>query len=708
MARGQRTFEIGVDIGGTFTDCVVVCSDGTYVIGKVSSTPADLSEGFFGSIRAASEQLSITEDELLGATTRLVHGTTAAINALVTGRGARVALLTTRGHADAIKIMSGMGRVQGASIEEWLDYSASDRPEPFIPSDRVFEVTERVDFAGNVVVPLNEGEVMAAVREFPAAGVEAVAICFLWSLANDDHEQRVREIVHQMQPNLFVSCSHEVAPRIGEYPRTMATAMNSYVGPLMAAYVDRIVQGARQRGYRGEVLFGRSEGGLVPAAETRSFPVGTLQSGPVGGVVGSRKAGADLGQRNIIVSDMGGTTLDASVIVNGQMGFRDEAVVERHLLHLRTVDVESIGAGGGSIAWIDEASGTLRVGPHSAGADPGPICYGRGGANVTVTDADLVLGILSGDRPLAGGLKLDVDAAHLAVGSLGARLGLSPLECAAGIVRIVDSRTEDLLRRLTIQRGHDPRDMVLWAYGGASGAHAGLYGRDLGVAAVLFPLSDMASVWSAYGLTLGDQVRTFEVPLFLRSPFDVAALAEGYRQLDDQVQDYVATYGLGDKPLTILRKADMKYALQVFEVEATGPIEGEVDQRWTDALVDDFERSYADRFGPGTGFAEAGMTVTAIRVRLSVSSQAHRLDWTSDGAATFAAPLGERSVYWDELGASAATPVYAGTELAVGQVVDGPAICEYPDTTIVARPGQWLQIDERRNVLLNFTREVRR
>ncbi|MHB1930630.1 MAG: hydantoinase/oxoprolinase family protein [Acidimicrobiales bacterium] len=705
MSRQKRSFEIGVDIGGTFTDCVIVCSDGSGVIGKVSSTPGDLSEGFFGSIRAAAGQLSITEDELLRDTRRLVHGTTAAINALVTGRGSRVAFLTTRGHADAIKIMSGMGRVRGASIEETLDYSASDRPDPFLPSDQVFEVTERVDFAGNVVVPFDEADVRSAVATFPAAGIEAVAISFLWSLANPAHEQRAREIVREAAPGLFVSCSHEVAPRIGEYPRAVATAMNSYVGPLMAAYIDRIVEGARQRGYRGEVLFGRSEGGLVPADETRSFPVGTLQSGPVGGVVGCLKAGADLGQWNIIVSDMGGTTLDASVIVNGEMAFGDEAVVERHLLHLRTVDVESIGAGGGSIAWIDQASGTLRVGPHSAGANPGPICYGRGGTEVTVTDADLVLGILSSDRPLAGGLKLDVDAARSAVEALGARLGLGALECAAGIVSIVDSRTEDLLRRLTIQRGHDPRDLVLWAYGGASGAHAGLYGRDLGVAAVLFPLSDMASVWSAYGLTLGDQVRTFEMPLFQRSPLDGSALAAGYQQLDRQVRGYVEAFGLSGVPLSVQRMADMKYALQVFEVEATGPDSGEVDQAWTDALVADFERSYAERFGPGTGFAEAGMTVTAIRMRLTVPSQGNRLDRAA-GTGTAgrpAEPQGERPVYWQELGASAGTPVYAGPELMAGQVLEGPAICEYPDTTIVARPGQRLRIDEHRNVLLEFS-----
>ena len=289
----------------------------------------------------------------------------------------------------------------------------------------------------------------------------------------------------------------------------------------MRAYIDRIADGARLRGYRGPLLMAQCDGGLLPADAARELPVGTLQSGPVGGIAGAAKASPAVDDPDVIVADMGGTTFDVGAFSGGVLRRRNESIIERHLTHLRKVDIESVGAGGGSIAWLDRESGVLRVGPHSAGADPGPICYGRGGTEVTVTDADLVLGVLNPERPLAGGLRLDVDAARKAIAALGEQVGLDTLRCAAGIVEIVDRRMEDLLRRVTIQAGRDPRRFSLWAYGGASAAHVGLFARGLGVRRVLIPLGETASVWSACGCALLDQQRRYETSTFLKTPFDL-------------------------------------------------------------------------------------------------------------------------------------------------------------------------------------------
>ena len=290
-----------------------------------------------------------------------------------------------------------------------------------MPREQVFEITERIDSGGDVVVGLCEADVEAALDRFAERGIEAVAIAYLWSFANPAHEIRTREIVQRRFPELYVSCGFEVAPRISSYPRTTATVMNAQIGPLMRAYIDRIAEGARRRGYRGPLLLAQCDGGLLPAEAAREFPIGTLQSGPVGGIAGAAKASASLDDEDVIVADMGGTTFDVGAFSGGVLRRRNESVVERHLTHLRKVEIESVGAGGGSVAWLDRESGALRVGPQSAGADPGPICYGRGGTQVTVTDADLVLGVLNAERPLAGGLRLDLEAARKAVAELGRR-----------------------------------------------------------------------------------------------------------------------------------------------------------------------------------------------------------------------------------------------------------------------------------------------
>lgn len=699
-ADGGRGHSIGVDIGGTFTDCVVLTADGRHAIGKVPTTPGDLSVGFFGAVADAGAACGLELDELLAATGRLAHGTTAGINALVTRAGAEVGLLATAGHGDALRIMDNSGRVTGASLEELLDYSISGLPERFVTPRRTLEVTERLDYAGAVVTPLDEDDVRRAVRELVDQGVEAIAVALLWSHVNPDHERRVRAIVEAEAPDVFVTCSHEVAPRMGEYPRTATTVMNAYIGPLMGRYLDTLVARARDLGYEREMLFATCEGGLTDLETVKRYPLLTAQSGPVGGALACAAAGKAMGFDNVIATDMGGTSLDASLVEQGDVQLTDETVIERHQVYLRKVAVESIGTGGGSIAWYDEGKGTLRVGPRSAGAQPGPVCYGRGGVEPTVTDADLVLGLLSEDAPLASGLRLDRGAAEQALARLGERVGLDAVRTAAGIVQIADSQMEDLLRRMTLQQGRDPREFSVWAFGGAAGLHGALYSTGLGVREVVVPLAGLASVWSAYGVASAEISRTFQRPLHLPTPLDRAAVRGAFAALEDQAEDYRRAVGLDPARVRLRRTVEMKYAMQWYSVEVDLGFDP-LDDGAVDAVVERFERTYERRYGPGSGYREGGMVLTAARVQLSSPSELGRpREHRGGDAGEPAVPRTSRPVFWLERDAYVETPVYAGETLATGATLAGPAVVEYPETTVAVRPGQALRLDAYGNLVM--------
>lgn len=681
---------VGVDIGGTFTDCAVIDEQGVTTAGKVPSTPGDFSEGFFAAIQDAAGRLGLGLDDLLAGTRRLAHGTTVGINALVTRSGCRVGLLATRGHADALWIRDNTGRTTGATVDQILDYSASETPHDFVSRDLVREVVERIDFSGEVVVAIDRDQVRQAVRELRDAGAEAIAISLLWSFANSEHERLVEEIVRDEAPELYVSASYAVAPRIGEYPRTATTVFNAYIGPLMRSYVDRIADRGTDLGYERPVFFATCSGGLVHADVVRGIPLLTAKSGPVAGVVATTLLGAQAGTPDVIATDMGGTTLDVCVVVGGEPAAAESAVIERHEAHLRVVDVESIGAGGGSIGWFDAETGWIRVGPQSAGSVPGPACYGRGGDRPTVTDADLILGILSPDALLGGDLKLDRAAAEAAVGGLAEQAGLGLMDTAAGIVEIVDAQMEDLVRRMTIQQGSDPREFELFGFGGGAAAHASLYGRGLGVSRLVIPLADLASVWSAVGVAASDLVRVYERPVYLGAPFDHAVVAREVAALEEVAREDAKRFAPNPADVRIRRSADLRYGLQVFEVESPVP-DGMLDSdQAMEEVVRGFERSYARRYGEGSGYADAGVIMTALRVEARVPADHPELRIAARErlGGIGEARTGERDVYWWEGREHAVTPVFDGSSMPIAASVAGPAIIEYPDTTAVVRPGQ--------------------
>jgi N-methylhydantoinase A len=688
-------WSIGVDIGGTFTDCAVVAPDGAVYTGKAPTTPDDRSRGFFDAIAVAAEAAGLTLEALLAQTARIVHGTTTGTNAIVARHGARLGLVTTAGHGDVMFLMRGSGRTSGLPPDELLDVPSTSKPLPLVTRDVIFEVVERVDVDGDVVVPLDEAAVRAAARALLARGVEAVCVSFLWSIKNPAHERRARELIEAEAPGLFVSCASDLVGRLGEYERTTAGLMNAYIGPLMLRYVSAIEDGARSRGYARRVLFAQCAGGAITGDEARAAPIRTVQSGPVAGIVSSVHWAGQTGQRNLIAADMGGTTFDVSVIRDGLPLERDLSVFQRYELALPMLDVESIGAGGGSIAWID-ASGRLNVGPQSAGADPGPAAYGRG-EQATVTDADIALGVLDPERFLGGRMRLDAARARAAVARVGERVGLDPYEAAAGIVRIVDARMADLIRRMSVLRGFDPREFTLLAFGGGGPVHCAAVAQEAGMRSMIVPLPRLAAVWSAFGASASDVTHVYQQSLLLELPVATARLLAPFAALEARAREQLAAEGFALSQTSLRRTVRMKYAMQVHDVEVAVP-----DAAGEDAgerLVRDFERQYERLYGEGSGYREGGIQVTSYQVRAVGATTKPG----QGGAARGRPPVeAERRVYWHELGRFEATRVLRGSgEMAIGAVT-GPVLVELPDTVVVVRPGQTLRQDAQGNLLLDI------
>jgi N-methylhydantoinase A len=689
------SYSVGVDIGGTFTDCAVIGPDGSIRTGKVPTRPTDRARSFFEAIEEAASRFGLSLDELLARADRVVHGTTAGTNALITREGAKVGVVTTAGHGDAIAVMKGAGRLAGLDGDALLDMPHTDKPRQLVGRPMVAEVTERVDFEGDVIVGLDEDSAAQALARLAEGGAEALTVSLLWSPRNGAHEQRVAQLARERHPELFVTAASEISTHVGEYERTMTGVINSFIGPLMSDYVEAIEAGARERGYRGRIMYAQCAGGTITAQEAQQAPVRTVHSGPVMGTLGSAFLGARMGERDIIVTDMGGTSFDVSVIRGGAPDLREHSVLERFEIALPMVYVDSIGAGGGSIAWLDD-SGNLQVGPRSAGADPGPACYGRGGTEPTVTDADVVLGIVDPENFLHGAATLDLEAARRAIAAIGEPLGLSVHEAAAGINRIVDSNMADLLRRMSVLRGLDPREFTGFAYGGMGPVHAAAVARDVGMRRLVIPLPHVAPVWSAFGATVADVVHVYQRPQRLALPADPAAVAAPFGDLEATGREVLRAEGFAEDRIELRRSLRMKYAAQVFDVEVPlepgAPLEAEV-------ITAAFVAVYEALHGEGSGLPEGGIAITSFIVRARGLTDPPTLT-TPPGAD--APEWGSRRVWWYEEGAFVDTPVLRLTEGGVPDVLEGPLLVELPDTVIVVRPGQRARFGELGSLVIDL------
>ena len=499
------SYVVGVDIGGTFTDCVVVGDDGTMTFGKASSTPHNFALGVLDAVRDAAQNLGMADTrEMLSATRLFYHACTIGDNTLITRAGARTGLVATKGFGDTILMMRG-GIIAGLPEVEAHHMTTLNKPEPLVPKSLIAEVNERIDFEGDVLVRLESDEADRAIKSLVDQGVESIAVALLWSIANDAHERLLGERLRERYPDVFVSLSCEAAAFQGEYERTATTVFNAYIGPKIGAYLNDLRRLLGDHGLQREPLIMQAYGGVLDIDASVHKAVGTIESGPAAGVAACHFMGKLAGIDNIVAADMGGTTFKVGVVRNATLERDYNPIFLRYRLLSPKIWVESIGAGGGSIAWIDRGTGLLKVGPQGAGASPGPVCYGHGGTEPTVTDASLVLGYLNPDYFLGGQISLDVEGAQRAIEeTVATPLGMTVTQAASAIYRIVTAQMSDLIRYATIQRGHDPRDDTLFAFGGAGAVHASRFAAELGIKQVVIPAT--ASVHGAVGLVSSDVV----------------------------------------------------------------------------------------------------------------------------------------------------------------------------------------------------------
>ena len=691
---------IGIDIGGTFTDCAVLDRDGRIVAtAKAPSTREDPAEGVLDAIRVAADSLETTLDGLLSGCRHLIHGCTIATNAVVERNGVSTGLITTKGHEDAIPIGKVMQKVAGQSEREMIHQSHLDKADPPIVDRRMIRgVAERLDRAGDVVVAMDEDEAARAVDALVADGARAIAVCFLWSFLNGEHERRVRERIERDHPDVYVSTSSELAPVLGEYERAVTTVVNAYVGPRVVDYLERLAADLNERGYRAPLLLAHSMGGLTTMEDVRARPLLMLDSGPVSGVLGARFFGAAYGEDNILCADMGGTTFDVAMIEGGRSVLDEQPVIDKYAYLMPKVAVSSVGAGGGSIVWLDE-NGLLRVGPDSAGADPGPACYGRGGTRLTVTDVDLILGFLDASAFLGGRMRLDIAAAEGAADELAGAMRSDRMSVASGAFRIVNAHMADLMRRCSIDRGRDPREFVLFAYGGAAAMHIAYLARELRIGTVYVP--SFAAVFSALGMMTGGLLHGEEASfpaVFPLADEEWARLGALFEENERGLAALFESEGVPEGERRFERSLYMKYRLQPSALSV--PVSAGSSQ---DAVVDAFEARYSALYGANAAYRAAGIEIVKCRVEGMAETVAPALaavDPDPD-ADPEAARTGTRPIFFPETGAARDAPVYDGALLSPGMTFRGPLVIERAGDTIVLPSFAGARVDGFGNVVIS-------
>jgi N-methylhydantoinase A len=685
-------YRLGIDIGGTFTDLALTDAGGRVRFGKVLTTPDDPLRGLLDGMRALLAGAGVPAREVA----HVLHGTTLITNAVIERKGARTGLLTTEGFEDVLEI----GREARYDL-----YDLEMRmPEPVVRRRLRLGVPERTDHAGRVRQPLDAGPVADAIRALEAAGVEAIAVCFLHAHQNPANERAAAAAVRAALPGVTVTTSVEVLPEIREYERASTTVLNAYVQPLARRYLGRLRHGLAAAGAtRAAVHIMTSSGHLTTTEEAERVPVRLIESGPAGGCLAAVFHGRQSGLRDLVAFDMGGTTAKACLIHGGRPYTTNEFEIARVQLgkkgsglplRIPALDLIEIGAGGGSIATVD-ALGLLRVGPRSAGAEPGPACYGRGGKEPTVTDADLLLGYLAPDRFLGGDMRLDVEAARRAIQEVAEAVGLTVVEAAAGIHRIVNENMASAARIHILEKGKDPRRYPLFTFGGAGPVHAHGVARLLGTGRVIVPRG--AGVTAALGF-LAAPIATDEVRTYL-TRLDRVDWERARRLLAEMEAAAVAALsaaGLPARAIAVERAADMRYAGQGFEVTAPLPA-GKLDAARTEAIARAFLATYRERYGQAT--RDQPLEVVSWRVRARGPMPRVRLQAVPRARDSREARTGRRPVYF---GRFVNTPVYDRARLGAGAVVPGPAILEERESTLVVPPGARAAIDPRGNAIVTL------
>lgn len=704
------SYIVSTDSGGTFVDAVILDGNGHITIGKAPTTPDDPAKGIVAAVAAAAARAGLDLQTVLGRCEMFLNGTTVTTNAMIQRVGAKTGMITTRGFEDTLIIGRVRSRWVGLDETALADFKNVERPAPVVPTNLIRGVKERIDCFGTVLVPLDLAEAEKAIDDLVAAGIESLAICLLWSFKSPEHEAAIAEIARRKYSSLYVVASSQLVQSMGEYERANTAAVDAYLGPTLNKYLANIGASLKASGYGGELLVMQSIGGLAPASGLLQAAVTTLQSGPAGGVIAAQKLGQLIGEPNVITADMGGTTFDVGIVVDGRPQTAKTSVVARNVLLVPAVEVISIGAGGGSIAWLDSAN-ALHVGPQSQGARPGPACYGRGGTLPTVTDADVVLGYINPHRFLGGDMQLRAELAREAIRiHIAAPLDISVEAAAQAIYDIVNAHMADLVRSVTVGRGFDPRDFAILAFGGCGPTHCTGFGPDCQPRRIIVPPA--ATVLSALGIAQSD-IKHFHTRTFVRPiESNIDARIQLGKELNGHFEELVALTneqlereGIPLAQRVFVRALDIRYRKQVHELTIPVTASGAVDEAVLAAIVDDFVRTYERIYGVGSSIGTSSLEIATLRVDgiakilRSDSAVRGRLGPASPAAAF----LGRRKVWWREFGGFHETDAFQLEKLACGNVVEGPAIIESYGTSIPLHPGQRAHVDEWLNIVIEIT-----
>ncbi|MCS7464230.1 hydantoinase/oxoprolinase family protein [Paenibacillus doosanensis] len=678
------SYRLGVDTGGTFTDIALIHEQtGEVHVAKVPSTPHDPSEAVINGVREIVSQTGIDVKNI----SFFIHGSTVATNALLERKGAKTALLTTKGFRDVLEI----GR---QSRPKLYDFKARKKV-PFVSRDLRIEVSERIKANGEVLEPLDPEEIREIAHRLKREGVQSVAICLINSYMNDTHENMIRQALQEEYPEAYVTLSSEVLPEFKEYERTSTVAANAYVLPKMKGYLNRLVGSLKEIGVRSELYIMQSNGGIITAESAMHTPARTVLSGPAGGILAGLFIVETTPYKDLITIDMGGTSLDTALIEKGRPQYTTMSEVEGSPIKLPMIEMHTIGSGGGSIAWID-VGGALRVGPQSAGAVPGPVSYNKGGMEPTVTDANVILGRINPGYILNGKMKMNLELARQVMKEkIADPLGITIEEAAEGILKVVNANMIRGIRVISIEKGHDPRNFSLVAFGGAGPVHAVEIGKELGCQEIIIPPNP--GITCAMGMLMADVRHDFVqtvlsgvAQLKLDDANDVIA------RLAEEARGQLHKEGFADGEIHLQVALDLRYLRQAYEIDV--PIRGlKLNGEMLEQAVNDFHRMHHKIYG----FSREEETVELVNIRLIAIGAIPKIRFDKrEGGSETQEALPSRQVFFD--GRFVATPVYNRSGLRAGAVVEGPAIFEQLDSTIVIHPGQKAETDDYGNLLIHL------
>ena len=682
--------QLTIDVGGTFTDCLVLDDTGQLQRFKASTTPDDPTRGFFAAVVKAAAHYGQSLDQFLGDVEQIVHGTTLGTNILITERGAKVGMITTKNFRDVLEMRRGIRNLHGSMFDMFIEPYA-----PLVPRDLRLGVEERTLYSGKILTPLNEDELRAAARKLLGADCTAIAICFLHSYANSENELKAKRIVQEMAPNVYVTTSQEILPVWREFERFSSAVVSAYIGPAVTRYARKLQSGLKEHGFRGRLLMMLANGLVQVVDECVDRAVYLLNSGPAAAPSAATYLGGLHKRDNLLSIDMGGTSFDVCVIRDGEIPTTTDSWVGEHRVAIKMVDVPTVGAGGGSLAWIDSL-GLLRVGPQSAGADPGPAAYGKG-QDAAVTDADLVLGYIPADYFLGGDIKLDVARSHEAVARVGSRLNLTQDQTAQIMFTTINTVMANLITEVCTKKGHDVRDFTLVAGGGAGGIHAAAIAKQLSIPTVIVPR--VAALMSAFGMFAMDLGLEYARSCARRqNQLDFAEINGLYADMRRRAKEDFARIGIAESQLSYQPTVEMRYVGQFHEVETELPA-GDLNDEKLQLLLQSFHSKYEKMFT----YSMTWRAVEFLTFRLKVTAPPRPLRMAAGAKATSSvetARRGSRKCLFDGGAKRVETPTYDWDRMEPGHKVVGPALIDDKTTTVLVVPGFGCEVDDYGNLML--------